>query len=235
MLFLRPVVVAGAVALLTACAAIPNHTTLEADRMHGVWSVFIVASIVVYAIVAGLIVFSAIAYRRRGADVPQAGKFHKNYPLEIAWTIIPILIVGGLFWVTYDAEFRVDRILLHPPEVIEVTAYRWGWRFYYPKEKIAVEGTERTPPTLVLPLRQTVEIDLTSSDVLHGMWVPAFLFKRDAVPGKVNKFDWNATQEGFFPGRCSEFCGLDHANMWFNVRVVPPDQFARWGRGEVKL
>ncbi len=77
------------------------------------------------------------------------------------------------------------------------------------------------PPTLYLPLGRPTEIDLRSEDVTHSFWVPAFLFKRDAIPGMTNVFDITPTRTGTFPSRCAQFCGLDHALMTFVVRVVP--------------
>lgn len=186
--------------------------------------VYAAAAIGVYLLVAGLIVFSALAYRRRRLG-ERGASFNNNPPLEIAWTVIPLLIVGALFWVSYRVEYPVDAITLRPDEVIDVTAFRWGWRFDYPREHVTIQGDVGKPPVLVLPLHQTVEIALTSSDVVHELWVPAFLFKREAIPGRVNRFDWTADKLGRFSGHCSEFCGVDHAFMLFSVQVVPADQF----------
>ena len=186
--------------------------------------VYAAAAIVVYLLVAGLIVYSALAYRRRRRGQLGAN-FKNNPPLEIAWTVIPLLIVGGLFWVSYRVEYPVDAITLQPDEVIDVTAFRWGWRFEYPREHVTIQGDISKPPVLILPLHRTVQIALTSSDVVHEMWVPAFLFKREAIPGRVNRFDWTVDKLGRFTGHCSEFCGVDHAFMIFSVLVVPPDRF----------
>jgi cytochrome c oxidase subunit II len=198
--------------------------------MHGVWTVFLAAGIVVYLLVAGLIVFAAIAFRRRDAATVQAASFFKNDPLEIAWTVIPILVVGGLFAVTYAAERHTDSVVTPAGEVVQVTAFDWSWRFVYPRRHVAIEGTSTTPPELVLPLDSATEIRLTSSDVVHSFWVPAFLFKRMAIPGAVNVFDFTPTRAGVYPGRCAEFCGTYHAPMTFTVRVLPTDEYARWLR-----
>jgi cytochrome c oxidase subunit 2 len=197
---------------------------------HGVWTVFLTAGLVVYVLVAGLIVFSAIAFRRRDPATVQAASFFKNNPLEVTWTVIPILVVGGLFAVTYPAERHTESIVTPAGEVVQVIGFRWSWRFLYPREHIAVEGTSTTPPELVLPLGRTTEIRLTSSDVVHSFWVPAFLFKRSAIPGDVNVFDFTPTRAGVYPGRCAEYCGTYHTHMTFTVRVLPPDAYARWLR-----
>jgi cytochrome c oxidase subunit II len=215
---------------LGACAAIPNDTTQQAGVLHGVWSVFLVAAAVVYALVAGLIVWSAIAYRRRDPATVQAAAFSKNVPLELTWTVIPVLIAGGLFAVTYPAERHVESVVTPPAETVQVVGFRWSWRFLYPREHVAIEGTSDKPPELVLPAGRTTEIRLSSSDVIHAFWVPAFLFKRDAVPGMVNVFDLTPQKEGVYPARCAEYCGTFHAHMSFTVRVVSPEAFARWVR-----
>lgn len=215
---------------LSGCAAIPHDTTAQAGTLHGVWVIFVDAALVVYVLVAGLIVFSAIAFRRRDPSVVQAAAFHKNVPLELTWTIVPIFVVAGLFAVTYAAERHVDSVVTPPGETVQVVGFRWSWRFLYPHEHLAIEGTTDHPPELVLPAGRTTEIRLTSSDVIHAFWVPAFLFKRDAVPGIVNVVDYTPLREGVYPGRCAEYCGTFHAHMTFTVRVVSPEAFASWLR-----
>jgi cytochrome c oxidase subunit 2 len=91
-----------------------------------------------------------------------------------------------------------------------------------------VIGTPQDPPELVLPVGQTVRIVLTSDDVIHAFYVPGFLFKRDAIPGRVTEFDLIPREEGEFRGFCAEFCGLDHARMTFTVRTVSPEEFEQW-------
>lgn len=203
-------------------------TTLQAGELRSVWEVFIPAGIAVYVIVAGLIAWCTVAYRRRDPSVVQAAAFHENKTLEIMWTVIPILIVIGLFVKTYISETRVEAVSMNPAEVVDVAAYRWSWRFVYPRHGVAVNGTIGAPPTLVLPLDETTQINLTSNDVIHEFWVPAFLFKRDAVPGRPTVFDLHPARLGTYRGECSEYCGTFHALMTFSVRVVSPADYARW-------
>ncbi len=205
-------------------------TTSQAAAMFAVWRVFVIAGAAVYVIVAGLILFCAVAYRRRDPSVVQAARFYSNIPLEIVWTVVPVLIVGGLFAVTYAGERHVESVVTPPGEVVRVIAFRWSWRFLYPREHVAIEGATGSPPELVLPAGRTTEIRLVSSDVIHSFWVPAFLFKRSAIPGRENIFDFTPTRPGVYPGRCAEFCGTYHAHMSFVVRVVDAQQYARWLR-----
>lgn len=202
--------------------------TVQAGELRSVWEVFIPAGIAVYAIVAGLIAWCAIAYRRRDPAIRQAAAFHENKPLEILWTIIPILIVIGLFVKTYVVEAKVENLAPNPAETVDVAAYRWSWRFAYPRHHVALNGTTGAPPVLVLPVDETTQINLTSNDVIHEFWVPAFMFKRDAVPGRPSSFDVHPTQIGTYRGVCGEYCGTFHAGMTFSVRVVSAADYARW-------
>ncbi len=93
---------------------------------------------------------------------------------------------------------------------------------------VTTTGTPAAPPTLYLPVGETTEIELRSADVTHSFWVPAFLFKRDAIPGMTNVFDLTPNRTGSFPGRCAQFCGLRHALMTFTVQVVPRTAYVRY-------
>lgn len=196
------------------------------------WVLFALVGLAVALLVWGLILFAVVRWRRprAGADdfPPQ---FRNNNPLEIAWTVAPLLLVIGLFVYTYRAEANVESLVPKPDVTVAVNAYRWGWSFTYDGGGPSINGAERNPPEMVIPLGETTRIVLTSSDVNHAFWVPDFLFKRDAIPGRTSSFDLRPSKLGTFLGHCAEFCGLDHALMNFSVRVVPPDEFARWRRG----
>jgi cytochrome c oxidase subunit 2 len=219
-----------AVCLLTACA-MHRPATVQAREMLSVWKVIVPAGIAVYVITAGLIVWCVVAYRRREPGRRQsATPFHENMRVEATFIIIPILIVIGLFVRTYLTEAKVEAVAADPPQVVDVIGFRWSWRFVYPQHHVVVEGTAFSPPQLVLPLGQTVQINLTSTDVVHSFWVPAFMFKRDANPGYTNVFDLKPTRIGTYAGRCAEYCGTYHALMDFSVRVVSAADYARWLR-----
>lgn len=193
------------------------------------WVLFTIAGLAVAVLVWGFIVFCVVRWRRRERDAsaPAPPQFRRNNPLEIAWTVVPLIFVCGLFVYTYRAEADVEALTPVPDVRIAVDAYRWGWRFAYAGGP-TIHGAADAPPQMVLPLGETARIDLTSSDVDHSFWVPDFLFKRDAIPGHPTAFDLKPTKLGTFLGHCAEFCGLDHALMNFSVRVVPPAQYAAW-------
>ena len=119
-------------------------------------------------------------------------------------------------------------VVERPSVTIDVRGFQWQWRFDYSGLGVSVIGTPAREPTLVLPMGETVLIELTSADVIHSFFVPGFLFKRDAVPGIVNRFEIVPRALGQYRGACAEFCGLGHASMDFVVRIVSPDDFRAW-------
>ncbi len=213
---------------------LPHPATLQAQSMHADWLLFLWTGLFVAAVVYCLIIWPLIVSRRRTPDhwPPQ---FRRNAPLEITYTVIPLLIVVVLFSFSYRYETNVDRIAAHPDLIVNVTGFRWSWQFEYPSAGVRYAGTPLTPPELVLPLEKTTRINLMSADVNHAFWIPGFLFKRDAIPGIVNHFDLHPTKSGEFLGRCAVFCGLDHALMTFTVRVVNPQTFRSWLAGQRRI
>lgn len=223
---------AAATLCLAGCGVLPAGATLQAQQMHQVWIVFMAASAFVVALVWGLIGWCVFRWRERAADRGAPPQFKQNNPLEITWTVVPLVIVLALFAYTYVAERRVEALETSPPVRVDVTAFRWSWRFRYPALGVDVVGTPEHPPQLVLPLGETVGFDVESADVDHSFAVPAFLFKRDAIPGLANHFDWTPSRLGVFRGECGEFCGLDHALMTFTVAVVSPARFRSWAAAQ---
>jgi cytochrome c oxidase subunit 2 len=228
---------AAAVVAVSACSSsfgMPRGASEQGRDIFDLWQVFMVAGILVAALVYGLIVWSLIRYRRRRGDREDAlgRQFGSNVPLEIAYTAIPIVIVIGLFTLSLRTEQRVNDVAPDPDVILHVEAFTWGWRFTYEGSDVQVvsdpSGESVAGPEIALPRGQTVRIVLTSDDVIHAFWVPDFLFKRDAIPGHVNEFDVTPTESGTYDGTCAEFCGLNHAYMTFRVAVVEPAAFDRW-------
>jgi cytochrome c oxidase subunit 2 len=209
----------------------------QSTAIVGNWQLYTLVGAIVAVLVWALVLYSIVRFRRRGDTEPR--QFANNYPLEIAWTLVPLALVCWLFVYTYRAEASVEAVSGTPALGVHVNAYRWGWTFAYdggPTVGGADHGpvlgsAAAPPPELVLPINETARLTLTSSDVNHSFWVPDFWFKRDAIPGQTTAFDVRPSEEGTFVGRCAAFCGLDHALMSFQVRVVSPQEFARWRSG----
>lgn len=121
-----------------------------------------------------------------------------------------------------DADAAADAL------AVDVLAFQWGWRFTYPEAGFSVVGGDLDPPVLTVPLDRPVAFALRARDVIHAFWVPSQRFKRDAIPGRVNRFDLVFDEAGIQPGLCAEFCGLRHADMRFEVEVLPEEEFDAW-------
>jgi cytochrome c oxidase subunit II len=209
----------------------PAISSAQSAALADDWRIFSYAALAVALLVWALILFAALRFRRtRNNPAPRSQK-ETNAPLEIAWTVAPLLLVIALFVVTYRIESNVEALAAAPPVRIHVDGYRWGWTFSYRGGPV-IRGTSDKPPEMVLPVGQTVALELSSSDVVHAFWVPDMLFQRDANPGRVTEFDLTPVKTGTFLGRCAEFCGLNHALMTFSVRVVSPDEYRRWLKDE---
>jgi cytochrome c oxidase subunit II len=230
---------AGAILLAgSACQAqfgMPDGATEQGRDIFDLWHIFMITGIVVAAIVYGLIAWSLIRYRRRRSDDDGAlgRQFRLNIPLEITYTTIPVLIVIVLFVLSVRTEDRVDALSPAPAVTLHAQAFAWGWRFSFedpaPFTVVSDPSGEGVPgPTIELPRGRTVRVVLTSDDVIHAFWVPEFLFKRDAIPGRVTSFDLTPSRNGTYHGACAEFCGLNHAYMTFTVKVVDPSTFDAW-------
>jgi len=156
-----------------------------------------------------------------------------NMPMEVLYTVTPVLIVAVLFYYTAVVQTDVDKLSKNPDQVVEVVAFKWNWQFNY-RDGIGEEantvastvGSSDVIPILVLPTGRTIRFEETSKDVIHSFWVPELLFKRDVFPGDVrNKFEVKLDTEGRYVGRCAELCGTYHAFMNFETVVVSPDRF----------
>ncbi|TAN25227.1 MAG: cytochrome c oxidase subunit II [Actinomycetota bacterium] len=214
---------------LTACnlpafGAFRGATTQGQNEFH-LWQGFILTAIVVGIVTWGALFYAVFKFRRCGDQIPK--QTHSNLKWELIYTIIPVLIVIGLFAATYVTENEITNVSSHPALRVTVVAYQWGWKFEYPGGvNIVPKGANY--PTLELPEGKTTTIKLVSNDVVHGFYIPEFNFSRYALPGVTNYFDFKPTRAGYFEGRCSQLCGLYHAEMLFHVRVVSSSDFNNW-------
>lgn len=236
-----------AVVALSACSAVgvntdpkngylPEGITEEAALVENLWIWAWVAALAVGVLVWGLILWCMAAYRRRKDDDGSLPvQLQYNVPLEILYTVVPMLMVGALFYYTQDATTKLQDVSQEPDTTINIAAKQWSWDFNYVDDDVheagqmaeldGKEGAEEKLPTLYLPVGERVEFVLTSRDVIHSFWVPAFLEKMDVNPGIVNRFQVTPNQTGTFQGKCAELCGAYHSQMLFNVKVVERDEY----------
>lgn len=228
-----PAVLVLGAALLAGCSGnlgAPESVTSQGDEVVTLWKGFLITAAVIGLLVYGLIIYAAIRYRRRKGEDPThvPSQYQYQVPLEVLYTVVPILIVAALFAFTVVGENRLTRTDPDPDLTIQVVGFQWQWQFLYVDEGVAVSGSAETTPELVLPVGRTVRFDLVSNDVNHSFWVPEFLQKRDLIPGVDNHIDVEVTEAGEWVGRCAEYCGLDHWKMDFDVRAIPADEFDAW-------
>lgn len=227
----RPLAALVLAALVLSGCGIPTFgakpgATTSSHSVFRLWEGFSVGAIVIGVFVLLLIAWAVVKYRRKSPDViPPQHQYH--IPLEITYTVVPILIVFGLFAATLVVE---NKELANPPTAvtINVNAFQWGWKFTYPGTNVVSVGQTTQDPIMVMPVDTPVHINLTSSDVLHGFYVKAFNFSRYALPGVLNQFTFDATKTGTYFGQCTQLCGLYHSLMWFRVKVVSMSEYHTW-------
>lgn len=208
----------------------PESASDRAEPMFDFWIGSWIAAFVVGIVVWGLIIWCVVRYRRRSDDeVPTQTEY--NLPIEVLYTIAPLIVVAVFFFHSVKTQDEVLDVVDNPDHEITVVAQKWAWTFNYVEddaidgETVYDVGTPDQFSELWLPVDETVTFTLHSPDVIHSFWVPEFLFKLDVVPGRSNEFSLTPTREGVFEGRCAELCGTYHSRMLFEVHVVSPEEY----------
>jgi cytochrome c oxidase subunit II len=237
------VLAAPALLALSACSekskgewnrvAMPEGASDKSASIISFWQYTWLAAIIVGVLVWGLIFYVIIRFRRRSPDeIPVQTRY--NLPMEILYTIAPVVVVLVFFKFVVDHQADINAKTPDPDHVIKVVGQQWSWTFNYYQDQaldgqtsVYQVGTPAELPTLYLPVGESVRFELTSPDVVHSFWVPAFNYKLDVIPGKTNEFEMTPIREGSFEGRCAELCGTYHSRMLFNVEIVSPDEYAQ--------
>lgn len=203
------------------------------------WLNFLITGITLFV----LALILAVIFRFNERKNPQASPTTHNTLLEVAWTIVPVLILVAIA----IPSFRVLRHQLSDPKadvVVKVIGHAWYWEYEYPadqggfkfdanlvEENELKQGQIRllsTDNEMVVPAGKIVKVQVTAADVLHSWGVPSLGFTVDAVPGRLNQMWFKADREGTYHGQCRELCGQRHAYMPIAVRVVGEAQYAQW-------
>jgi cytochrome c oxidase subunit II len=232
--------VAGSGLLLSGCSeadwdqvkrlAQPEAASDRAEPMFDFWIGSWIAAFAVGILVWGLIVWCVVRYRRRSDDeIPTQTQYH--LPIEVLYTIAPLIIVAVFFFHSVQTQDKVMSCEPNPDHEITVVGQKWAWTFNYIDEPavggqtVYDVGTPDQFAELWLPVDESITFNLHSPDVIHSFWVPEFLYKEDVVPGRDNCFSLTPTREGSFEGRCAELCGTYHSRMLFDVRIVSPEEY----------
>lgn len=212
--------------VLTGCSGddflrmgMPKPATKEGPIIESLWTNSWLAAWLVGALVWGLLIFAMLRYRRKKGDgIPEQTKY--NMPIEILYTLAPLVMIMVLAVFTWRDQTELTALTDRPTHTVGVVGFRWSWTFNYLEEGVYEVGTPGERPVMYLPKDETVRFELTSPDVIHSFWVPAFYHKMDVIPGRVNKFELTPNKLGTFAGKCTELCGADHSRMLFDVKVV---------------
>ena len=216
---------------------VTNHTHLITDFWVNSWITLFAIGFITWV----LMLWSMVVYRRRKTDTGLPVQLRYNMPIEILFTVIPFILIVGLFALTARDEAIIEKRFEKPEVTIQAFGKQWAWDFNYTNEDVYSSGiqvqpdkTEGAPqgsidqatlPTLYLPVGKKVEIQLNARDVIHSFWVIDFLYKKDMIPGKTNYMSIIPEREGTYAGKCAELCGEFHSQMLFQVKVVSQAEY----------
>lgn len=216
---------------LPGVAGVTNHT----DRITGLWTTAWIILWLVGIIAWALMAWAIVVYRRRKGETGMPVQLRYNNPIEVLFTVIPLILVIGFFAFTARDIAAIEEPTENPDVVIEVIGKQWSWDFNYVDANVYESGIQaqfegqtgvpETLPALYLPVGKTVQLDLSSRDVIHSFWVIDFLYKRDMFPGKTNHMYFTPQIEGTYMGKCAELCGEYHSMMLFQVKVVSQAEY----------
>jgi len=192
-------------------------------------------------LVLALLITVILRFNKRSNPTP--ARWSHNTPIEVAWTVVPVLILMFIAIFSFRLLFE-EHAMPRPYMTVKVTGRQWNWDYEYPDQKIAAytstlmseaDAKARSLPfklaanaPMFAPVNQVVRVQVTGEDVIHSFSVPAFGIKIDAVPGRLNETWFKADRTGVFYGQCSQLCGIDHAFMPIEVHVVSQPEFDAW-------
>jgi cytochrome c oxidase subunit 2 len=197
---------------------LPAQASSTASEVDTVFYVIYVISVIFFALIVGLMVTFVVQFRRRKGYQAEDSPHHST-KLEVAWTVVPILLSILIFYLGFKSFLNITT----PPAgsyEISVTGQKWQWFFSYPNGHIAT--------VLHVPVDRPVKLTMTSEDVIHSLFIPAFRIKQDLVPGRYTKAWFKAIAPGIYPLLCTEYCGTGHSDMLTTVVVHAAGEFETW-------
>jgi len=222
----------------------PSAAPLKADAIwfHDIVLLPIITIITLF--VLGLLIWVMVRYNKRSNPVP--AKFSHNTTIEVIWTLVPVLILMVIAIFSFKLLFAYHD-MPKPALTVKAIGYQWYWGYEYPdqeiaeitstmlsEEEVAAKGLSSdlyrlaASEPLVVPVNKVVRVQVTAVDVIHNFAMPAFGLKTDAVPGRLNETWFKADRIGTFYGQCSELCGVKHAFMPIEIKVVSQADFDAW-------
>jgi cytochrome c oxidase subunit 2 len=206
---------------------LPLKASAQAETIDWLFNVELIAIAFLFSLIVVPLIYSLVVFRRKPGEEGEGEHIEGSTKIEILWTVIPLIIVLGL---AYMGAWSLGDALRVDPEayVIEVTAFQWGWKFYYPEFGL-------TTSELYLPLDKQTVLEMESRDVIHSFWVPEFRLKQDIVPGQVTEYRITPIELGNYTVRCAELCGTSHSYMNAPVIVVTENEFNTWVEEQIAL
>jgi cytochrome c oxidase subunit 2 len=198
-----------------------TQASTGAHRADTIFHWVLAIAVLLLVFITVLMVTFVFRYSRKRH--PKAEQIEGNTWLEIAWTIVPLVVFVGIFyygWTSYEYMSNAPADSM----VVKVTGRQWAWSFEYPNQKHA--------GVLYAAIGKPMKLEVRSQDVIHGFFIPAFRLKIDAMPGRVNTAWFNPTLIGAYDIECTVICGVDHSSMLSKVVVVPESEFKRWYFGD---
>jgi cytochrome c oxidase subunit II len=230
-----PLIVIGLLASLSGIALglvidwFPTPASTQADPIDTLWDVLLIVSVPVFVLVQAVVLYCVWRWRMRpGQELEDGPPIHGNTRLEVIWTVIPAILIFGLCVYAYVVLEDIETAEAAPELRVNVIGQQFAWTFEYPQRG----GEAVTSNQLYLPEGRPVRFFIQSRDVIHDFWVPAFRMKIDAVPGITTELLATPNRTGRFPVVCAELCGIGHAYMRQEARVMPAQEFANWLREE---
>lgn len=208
----------------------PVQGATEAEIVDDAFQLLFVLAVPVFTLVVAGLGYSVIRFRRQGDPTDDARPVHTSRPVTLSWFVITTALAVYVIFnpgLTGLAELRDNS---NPDLTVEVVAKKWEWAFSYPQYDVIIEDADE----LVLPVNRRVKFEITSEDIIHSFWIPAFRMKIDAVPGQftelyampsmIGTYDEDAN----FRVQCAELCGTGHARMRTGLRIVSQNEFEDW-------
>lgn len=205
----------------------------------------IIAAVTVF--VCLLLLYCILRFNSRANPVP--ARFTHNTPIEIIWTLVPVLFLIAIGAYSLPILFRSQEMPNNPDLVVKVTGHQWYWSYEYLEDEIAFDALMlqkdeladagyseseyllATDNAVVVPVDKVVLMQITASDVIHSWAIPSFAIKQDAVPGRIAQAWFSVNQEGIYFGQCSELCGINHSYMPIVVKAVSQEKYDAWLAG----
>lgn len=223
---------------------LPTPHTPVAAQIYDLHSLILWICVGIFVLVFGFMFYSV--YKHRKSTGHKAAHFHENTAVELAWTIIPFIILMAMAWPTTKTMIDM-RDTPNPDMTVKVTGSQWKWEYEYPAEGIKfasnlstpraqIDGTEEkgehylleVDNPMVVPVGKKVRVVLTARDVIHSWWVPAFGVKQDGIPGFIKDAWFTVDKPGIYRGQCAELCGKDHGYMPIVVEVKEVAEYEQW-------